>query len=84
MSTEMARSISTLADSILSPIQSRSSRFFRNNKRRFVLDPQENLRTSTRPTGSIVVDFDNDGDLDLYVSIAICWLCTGPEAASGV
>ena len=47
---------------------SKSSRFFRNNKGRFFLDPQKNLRISTRPTGSIFVDFDNDGDLDLYVS----------------
>lgn len=45
-----------------------SNRFFRNHKGKFTLDEQKALRISTRPTGSIFVDLDNDGDLDLYVS----------------
>jgi hypothetical protein len=47
---------------------SKPSMFFRNVGGKFKRDAQENLRISTRPTGSIFADLDNDGDLDLYVS----------------
>jgi hypothetical protein len=41
--------------------------FFRNQKGKFTLDGQEGLRISTRGTGVVFADLDNDGDLDLYV-----------------
>lgn len=47
---------------------SKPNRFFRNNRGKFTLDTQKQLRISTRPTGSVFADFDNDGDLDLFVS----------------
>jgi hypothetical protein len=42
--------------------------FFRNNKGKFQLDGQENLRVGGRPSAALFADLDNDGDLDLYVS----------------
>lgn len=39
----------------------------RNERGTFRLDKQESLRISTRATGVIFADLDNDGDLDLYV-----------------
>lgn len=39
-----------------------------NRQGKFVLDEQEAPRISTRATGSLLVDLDNDGDLDLFVS----------------
>jgi len=42
--------------------------FFRGQAGRFHLDGQESLRLSTRASGALLVDLDNDGDLDLYVS----------------
>ncbi|MFT5525459.1 MAG: hypothetical protein ACI9HK_003427 [Pirellulaceae bacterium] len=40
---------------------------FRNRQGKFQLDSQSALRISTRATGVVFADFDNDGDLDLYV-----------------
>lgn len=45
----------------------RPSLFFRNLAGKFVLDQQPQLRVSTRGTGVLFVDLDNDGDLDLYL-----------------
>ncbi|MDA1014420.1 MAG: VCBS repeat-containing protein, partial [Planctomycetota bacterium] len=42
--------------------------FFRNAKGKFQLDDQPQLRISTRATGVLLADLDNDGDLDLYVA----------------
>jgi hypothetical protein len=42
--------------------------FLRNAKGKFEIDPQEHLRISTRATGVVFADLDNDGDLDLYVA----------------
>lgn len=47
---------------------SKSNLFFRNRNGKFTLDEQKSVRISSRPTGSLLVDLDNDGDLDLYVS----------------
>jgi hypothetical protein len=46
---------------------SKANQFFRNKQGKFELDTQENLRISTRGTGVVFADLDNDGDLDLYV-----------------
>jgi hypothetical protein len=47
----------------------KANQLFRNlGKGKFRLDEQEAPRLSTRATGSLFVDLDNDGDLDLYVS----------------
>ena len=43
------------------------SLLLRNREGRFVLDEQPQLRISTRATGVLFADLDNDGDLDLYV-----------------
>src|SRR5687768_12521595 len=40
---------------------------FRNRKGKFELDDQKSVRISTRATGIVFADLDNDGDLDLYV-----------------
>jgi len=44
------------------------SLFFRNADGKFRLDEQKSLRISARATGVVFSDFDNDGDLDLYVA----------------
>src|SRR3954452_6180928 len=38
--------------------------FFRNHKAKFEPDPQKPLAVSTRGTGVLFADLDNDGDLD--------------------
>ena len=40
---------------------------FHNGKGKFSLDKQKSLKISTRATGVVFADLDNDGDLDLYV-----------------
>ncbi|HZT82272.1 MAG TPA: VCBS repeat-containing protein, partial [Gemmataceae bacterium] len=46
---------------------SKPNRFFRNKKGKFELDTQKPLAVSTRGTGVLFADLDNDGDLDLYL-----------------
>jgi hypothetical protein len=46
---------------------SQPNMLFRNRQGTFERDSQETLRISTRGTGVIFADLDNDGDLDLYV-----------------
>src|SRR5262245_32895041 len=41
---------------------------FRNVKGKFRPDTQKSLTISTRSTGMVFADLDNDGDLDLYVA----------------
>ncbi len=40
----------------------------RNTKGKFRLDAQKSVQISSRTTGVVFADFDNDGDLDLYVA----------------
>jgi enediyne biosynthesis protein E4 len=47
---------------------SKAAMLFTNNKGRFTLDSQENLRTSGAGSGALFVDLTNSGRLDLYVS----------------
>src|SRR5665213_155013 len=42
--------------------------FFRNKNGKFQLDNQEALRISSRATGIVLADLDNDGDVNLYIS----------------
>lgn len=46
---------------------SKPNLFFRGGKDKFTLDTQEALKLSARGTGVVFADFDNDGDLDLYL-----------------
>ncbi len=41
--------------------------FFKNVKGKFVRDQQKTLNISSRTTGIVFADLDNDGDADLYV-----------------
>jgi hypothetical protein len=43
------------------------NQLFRNQMGRFVPDTQEAVAVSTRGTGVLFADLDNDGDLDLYL-----------------
>lgn len=47
---------------------SKAGMFLRNDKGKFRLDPQEQLRTSGLGSGALFVDLTNSGRLDLYVS----------------
>jgi hypothetical protein len=51
--------------------------FLRSIRGKFQPDTQEALGISTRASGSVFADLDNDGDLDLYVS-------SMPQAKSGL
>lgn len=56
------------------PYGSKPHQFFRNVKGKFQLDGQKHLQIVGRASGAVFADFDNDGDLDLYVSNhAIDW-----------
>ena len=50
------------------PYGSKPHQFFRNVKGKFQLDNQKHLQIVGRASGAVFADFDNDGDLDLYVS----------------
>jgi hypothetical protein len=50
------------------PYGSKPHQFFRNVKGKFQLDDQKHLQIVGRASGAVFADFDNDGDLDLYVS----------------
>jgi enediyne biosynthesis protein E4 len=47
---------------------SRANLLLRNEKGKFKLDEQKALEIPARSTGTVFADFDNDGDLDLYVA----------------
>jgi hypothetical protein len=50
------------------PYGSKSNLFFRNTKGKFRLDDDKSLQVVGRANGGVLADFDNDGDLDLYVT----------------
>ena len=50
------------------PYGSKPNQLFRNLRGRFVLDEQQPLRVLGRANGAVFADFDNDGDLDLYIT----------------
>ena len=50
------------------PYDSKPNQLFRNVRGRFQLDDQPQLRIFGRASGCVFADFDNDGDLDLYLS----------------
>jgi len=50
------------------PYGSKPNLFFRNTKGKFRLDDQKSLQVLGRANGGVLADFDNDGDLDLYIT----------------
>jgi hypothetical protein len=50
------------------PYDSKPNQLFRNVRGKFQLDDQPQLRIFGRASGCVFADFDNDGDLDLYLS----------------
>lgn len=50
------------------PYGSKSNQFFRNDHGKFQRDEQKLLQVTGRANGAVFVDFDNDGDLDLYIT----------------
>jgi hypothetical protein len=50
------------------PYGSKPNQFFRNVKGKFQLDDQKHLQIMGRASSAVFADFDNDGQLDLYVS----------------
>jgi hypothetical protein len=50
------------------PYGSKLNQLFRNVGGRFQLDPQPATAVLGRASGAVFADFDNDGDLDLYLS----------------
>jgi enediyne biosynthesis protein E4 len=50
------------------PYGSKANQFFRNTEGKFTLDDQTNLHVLGRANGGVMADFDNDGDLDLYIT----------------
>ncbi|WP_254513005.1 CRTAC1 family protein [Anatilimnocola floriformis] len=50
------------------PYKSKSNQLFLNKNGKFVKDEQSSLQITGRANGAIFVDFDNDGDLDLYAT----------------
>ena len=50
------------------PYGSKTNQFFRNVEGKFKLDAQKPLRVLGRANGGIFADFDNDGNLDLYIT----------------
>lgn len=50
------------------PYGSKANQFFRNMGGRFTLDTQPALGVLGRANGGVFADFDNDGDLDLYIT----------------
>lgn len=50
------------------PYKSKSNQFFLNKGGKFTKDEQPSLQITGRSNGAIFVDFDNDGDLDLYTT----------------
>ena len=50
------------------PYGSKPNMFFRNDKGKFRLDDQKHLQVLGRASSAVFADFDNDGDLDLYLS----------------
>lgn len=50
------------------PYNSKPNQFFRNRQGKFEPDEQPQLQIVGRANGGVFADFDNDGDLDLYIT----------------